>query len=933
MKFTIKTTKSKALQNSLVILLFILTLQTTYSQNYAGGDGSESNPYQISTWHHLDNVELNLTSHFILMNDLSTETSGYSENASPSANLNNGWFPLPDFSGKFNGNNHSITGLTINRTTNDASLFKSITNSGKVENLILTNVNIKGAERVGAITAQNFGLIENCHVSGTVESSTSTDFNNVGGIAGRNAINNGVGVIKNSSSSATIIGNKQHVGGISGVTRDGARIESCYSTGDITAAWGRVGGISGGLGTSSEIKESYATGTITSNGNLPAGGLVGNFNGSIYNSYATGKVVSNNNIAGGLVGNGGASTLIFNSYATGEVSGNSIGGFIGELNENAVNNAISNSFWDVEASGVGNEEDSNFNAVGKLTSDLKAITTFTNANWDFEDVWEIKEQTSGFVSYPYLKSITYDEINSETNNNPIPGLIGVDFAGGDGSENNPYQISTWHHLDNVRLNLTDHFILTTDLDSETSGYNEFASATANTTNGWQPIGELEAMFTGSFNGNNKHIKDLYIERSTQNQIGLFGYTNAAEIHHLNLLDVAVTGGENTGGLIGLSKNTKVEQVQVTGTITGTLQTGGVIGFQQGDESILKISKFNGAVEGENAVGGLVGTNYGAIETSMANANVSGDFLVGGLVGLNQKITEVDLVLAIQGMGTVSRAPNLETYEKNSEVVLTANPNTNWGFVNWSGDVSGTDNPLNLTMNSDKNITANFTQVAFVVNLNSYGSSGGTTEIIAELGQAMPSATPPNSSAFKGYYSEPNGEGTQYYDENMNSVQNWDINEDTELFAYLNFCEGSPCQNNGTCINDPELLTFICECPDEYVGDRCQHINACFLIAEENHCGEFGVCENDGGGIRCVCNPGQACACCNGLDVIGFPCTVQGLANTGEYCLTPQAVEAILDLTFSPTNNNNNNSFKQTRLAIQKLKKSKNDFAAIGIKLN
>ena len=437
------------------------------------------------------------------------------------------------------------------------------------------------------------------------------------------------------------------------------------------------------------------------------------------------------------------------------------------------------------------------------------------------------------------------------------------YAGGDGSENNPYQISTWHHLDNVRLNLTEHFILTTDLDSETSGYNEFASATSNTTNGWQPIGELEAMFTGSFNGNNKHIKDLYIERSNQNQIGLFGYTNSAEIHHLNLLDVIVTGGENTGGLIGLSKNTKVEQVQVTGTITGTLQTGGVIGFQKGDDSSIKTSKFNGAVEGENAVGGLVGTNYGVIETSMANANISGDFLVGGLVGLNQQ--------------------------------------------------------------------------AYTITLNSSPGSGGTATVTVAYGDSMPIAEAPTINAslgtFLGYYSQTNGQGEQYYDYDMSSAKTWDLEEDTTLYAYwVDFCEGNPCENGGTCTNDQQNLTFKCECPELYTGTRCEHLDACVVYANAND-GDSpcvtGSCVSDDGGIRCnQCDEGNKCACCDGFDFDNLSCSAQGKEPTGAYCIDPGEIS---DMALFEKDNPRDKNY--TRFASLQQKKSKNDFAATDIKLN
>lgn len=65
-------------------------------------------------------------------------------------------------------------------------------------------------------------------------------------------------------------------------------------------------------------------------------------------------------------------------------------------------------------------------------------------------------------------------------------------------------------------------------------------------------------------------------------------------------------------------------------------------------------------------------------------------------------------------------------------------------------------------------------------------NGYEMSVTAEQGEAMPACDPPYGDStvkFMGYFSGENGSGTQYYDENMNSVHNWDKTSDGELYAY------------------------------------------------------------------------------------------------------------------------------------------------------
>lgn len=118
-----------------------------------------------------------------------------------------------------------------------------------------------------------------------------------------------------------------------------------------------------------------------------------------------------------------------------------------------------------------------------------------------------------------------------------------------------------------------------------------------------------------------------------------------------------------------------------------------------------------------------------------------------------------------------------------------------------------------------------------------------------------------------------------------------------------YCRDNPCRNGGVCSEDAGRGTFLCDCSDltEWTGDRCNVLDACAvsLAAGETPCrGGFGVCVNAGGGYRCTCeDPLLACACCNGLNLEGFTCIVQGLADTGARCKSPEEIES----AFGPFN--------------------------------
>jgi hypothetical protein len=173
-----------------------------------------------------------------------------------------------------------------------------------------------------------------------------------------------------------------------------------------------------------------------------------------------------------------------------------------------------------------------------------------------------------------------------------------DFAGGSGTIDNPYQISTAAQLDKIRFSLGSHFKLTADID--------LSNYPVGDDNGWQPIGDNNNSFTGSLDGNGYKITNLTIDRSTTDNIGLFK-DNGGVIRNVILENIIVKGRSTTGGLVGNNN----------GTIINSSVTGNVYG---GDNN------YN--------IGGLAGYNYGTINNSYATGIVSGGFQVGGLVGNN-----------------------------------------------------------------------------------------------------------------------------------------------------------------------------------------------------------------------------------------------------------------------------------------------------------
>jgi C1A family cysteine protease len=92
-----------------------------------------------------------------------------------------------------------------------------------------------------------------------------------------------------------------------------------------------------------------------------------------------------------------------------------------------------------------------------------------------------------------------------------------------------------------------------------------------------------------------------------------------------------------------------------------------------------------------------------------------------------EVVEYTLTVNIDGYGIVLKDPDQPTYSEGQVVTLSAFGGSGWSFDHWSGDLSGSDNPKQITMDSDKTVTAHFTEDQYTLTINIDGSGSVTKD--------------------------------------------------------------------------------------------------------------------------------------------------------------------------------------------------------------
>jgi hypothetical protein len=191
------------------------------------------------------------------------------------------------------------------------------------------------------------------------------------------------------------------------------------------------------------------------------------------------------------------------------------------------------------------------------------------------------------------------------------------------------QIWDWDDLYAIKNNLNGNHFLMRNLDSTVAGYKELASATANGGEGWQPIGTINAPFTGTFDGQGFEIRDLFINRPNESFVGLFSAVGeSGVVQNVGVVNADVIGSDDAGSLVGVNHGT-VRNSYSSGSVTGNDLVGGLAG---GSTNSLSNSHSTGSVSGQSRVGGLVGGINGIVSESYSSASASGDNQIGGLIG-------------------------------------------------------------------------------------------------------------------------------------------------------------------------------------------------------------------------------------------------------------------------------------------------------------
>lgn len=531
------------------------------------------------------------------------------------------------FSGHFDGDIYTITGLLIDTSDNvalSAGFFDMINPNGVVTNVTLENIDVKGANLTGGLAAGNQGTITNSSVAGKV-AKTEGLYSGLGGLVGHNSEG---ARIEDSQA------NVQLVDKVKGYD---------YGGSTFMAVGGLVGRNAG------EIVRSNSEGTLQAGeGNRYVGGLVGhNENGTIYDLWSNvtvdGSSVSSTSAVGGLVGfNVGPITL---STAAGDVTGEDhVGGLVGWHAHGKIDNSDSTGVV-VGNNKVGGLVGFMSNADALNASELLITHSHSGSN--------VKggKDVGGLVGFNDAKDVvgtiedSYSENAIVTGGESTGGLVGTNQGVIRRSHNRGSEVTGDGDRTGGLVGYNN------GLDGKTLIENS-SNAGMVTGTGW--VGGLIGHNTGA---------RIVGSRSTGD----------------------VKGATHVGGLVGTNGGTEdaiglIDTSFSIGKVTGTGdRVGGLVGFN-GGHGFIGDSYSRGSVEGNNVVGGLVGRNERQIANSYSTGGVTATGSdVGGLVGFVPTYGVYIVSNSYWELGTDGDASTAGGKGKSSTQMKEQGTYTNWDF--------------------------------------------------------------------------------------------------------------------------------------------------------------------------------------------------------------------------------------------------------------
>ena len=317
------------------------------------GTGSLENPYEIATVPHLywfaeyvnkgnSGACAVLTQDILINRNVLTVDGDLNDLPYPPANE---WIPINNFSGTFDGDGHTISGLYYSGSGNYVGLFGCVGSGGVVKDVSVADSYIgvtttsENALYIGGISGHNEGHLEGCTFTGTLtaeQNTTNNVYSYAGGISGSN-----IGTIERCINYGKITGGGYNpiVGGICGGdynTEVMGTIKNCENNGAVTSI--TIGGdgntcVAGGiLGDGlSQIEGCHNRGSVL--GANYAGGIVGRSRGkTITDCTNSAEVMAYYQYAGGICGYISSATISVRECINSgdiELEDNSAGGITG----------------------------------------------------------------------------------------------------------------------------------------------------------------------------------------------------------------------------------------------------------------------------------------------------------------------------------------------------------------------------------------------------------------------------------------------------------------------------------------------------------------------------------------------------------------------------------------------------------------------------
>ena len=338
-------------RNSAMTVTRCMRMHMNFSANgfFSGGDGSETNPYLISTANDFKAIKgkmestkasdgyVSETGTFFGSTGVHYQQTGNIDFKSNNITANMIGTSTVPFKGTYDGNGKQLQNVSISATAENAGVFGYV-DGGTIKNLTVSGAISSTKNNVGAIVGQMAnGTISGCTSSATIGASSSA---RVGGIVGYmvsgtigssdgtpTSKDEGTAFSANGCANTGAITGKQHVGGIVGQMGNGL-VSICRNAADITADAYNAGGIVGYM-QGGTIRFCYSKNAVTISGPYQIGGLAGYVATTdpivIINSSSKSNVTSTGYDAGyfgavgGLVGcmvsNGGKTCALANSVA------------------------------------------------------------------------------------------------------------------------------------------------------------------------------------------------------------------------------------------------------------------------------------------------------------------------------------------------------------------------------------------------------------------------------------------------------------------------------------------------------------------------------------------------------------------------------------------------------------------------------------------